>query len=152
MVSIFDVAKYILEERGRMSVWKLQALCYYSQAWHYTWTGKRLIKEKFQAWRNGAICPELYYKHVGKYRITTGDIFRGNPKRLDEDESDSVDVLLHDYGDFPPYQLHEMVISETPWKSARGDTPEYKNSDAEITLESMGKYYQEVLKSKEVRE
>lgn len=32
MANIFDVAKYILLKRGRMSVMKLQKLRYYSQA------------------------------------------------------------------------------------------------------------------------
>ena len=51
MVTVFDVAKYILQVKGEMSAWKLQKLCYYAQAWHYTWTEKRLIKEEFEAWR-----------------------------------------------------------------------------------------------------
>ncbi len=59
MVSIFTVAKYILDKQGAMSKYKLNYLCYYAQAWHYTWTKKRLIKEDFQAWRNGPMCPEL---------------------------------------------------------------------------------------------
>ncbi len=33
MASIFDVAKYILNKAGAMCTWKLQKLCYYSQAW-----------------------------------------------------------------------------------------------------------------------
>ena len=141
MVSIFDVAKYILEERGRMSTWKLQKLCYYAQAWHYTWTGERLIKEKFEAWTNGPVCPPLYRAHVGKFSVTTGDIFRGNPKKLNDDESESVDVVLKDYGDKDPYELKEMTHAEDPWRDARGDLPEDAKCTREITLESMKKYY-----------
>ena len=40
MATVFDVAKYILEKKGEMNVWKLHKLCYYSQAWHYTRTGE----------------------------------------------------------------------------------------------------------------
>ena len=38
MASVFDVAKYILQKSGSMSTWKLQKLCYYSQAWSLAWT------------------------------------------------------------------------------------------------------------------
>lgn len=38
VAAVFDVAKYILEKQGRMSTWKLQKLCYYSQAWSLAWT------------------------------------------------------------------------------------------------------------------
>ena len=34
MATVFDVTKYILHKCGKMSTWKLQKLCYYSQAWH----------------------------------------------------------------------------------------------------------------------
>lgn len=141
MVSVFDVAKYILEERGRMSTWKLQKLCYYAQAWHFTWTEHRLIKERFEAWRNGPVCPELFQLHKGQFWISSEDIPQGNPSKMDEDERDSVDVVLKDYGDFAPYSLMEMTHSEKPWQEARGDLPPDQNCDVEITPESMGRYY-----------
>ena len=42
-VNFSDATKYILEKQGEMSTRKLQKLCYYAQAWHFTWTGDRLI-------------------------------------------------------------------------------------------------------------
>ena len=141
MVSVFDVAKYILEKRGRMSTWKLQKLCYYSQAWHYTWTEHRLISEEFQAWRNGPVCPELFLAHQGKFMVDASEFPQGDSSKLDADEKDSVDVVLKDYGDREPYDLRDQSHSEDPWKNARGDLPEDANSDAIISLESMGEYY-----------
>ena len=117
MVSIFDVAKYILEIKGEMSTWKLQKLCYYAQAWHYTWTERRLIKEDFEAWRNGPVCPELFAAHKGKFMISAEDL-QGEPSNMNDDERDSVDVVLKDYGDRPPYELREQSHFEKPWKSA----------------------------------
>lgn len=49
MAAIFDVAKYILTKSKRMSTWKLQKLCYYSQAWHLAWTERPLFDEDFEA-------------------------------------------------------------------------------------------------------
>lgn len=140
MATIFDVAKYILEKQGTMSTWKLQKLCYYSQAWHYTWTERRLIKEDFQAWRNGPVCPELYAVHKGKFSIGANDI-QGNVDALTDDEKDSVDIVLKYYGDREPYDLREQSHLEEPYKKARGDLPENANSDNVISVESMGEYY-----------
>ena len=143
MVSVFDVAKYILEQKGRMSTWKLQKLCYYSQAWHYTWTEKRLIEEDFQAWRNGPVCPELFQAHQGKFMIAADELSKGSPEKLSDDEKDSVDEVLKGYGDDEPYYLRQLTHEEAPWKDARGDLPEDAKSHTVISLESMGEYYGE---------
>ena len=140
MVTVFDVAKYILQRKGQMSTWKLQKLCYYAQAWHYTWTECRLIKEEFEAWRNGPVCPELFAAHKGKFMVGEEDV-QGDPNVLDADEKDSVDVVLKDYGDRAPYDLREQSHFEEPWKIARGDLPEDSPCQNVITLESMGEYY-----------
>ena len=149
MVSIFDLAKYILEKQGRMSTWKLQKLCYYSQAWHYTWTEKRLIAEDFQAWRNGPVCPELFAAHKGLFMIDETELTQGDSAKLDEDEKDSVDVVLKDYGDREPYDLRTQSHSEAPWLNARGNLPEDEPSNVVITLESMGQYYGSLLYGQE---
>lgn len=140
MVSVFDVAKYILTKQSAMSTWKLQKLCYYAQAWHYTWTEKRLIEEEFEAWRNGPVCPALFAVHKGKFIIQADDI-EGAPSNLNADEKDSIDVVMKDYGEMEPFELSSLTHSEAPWKDARGDLPKYANSNEIITLESMGRYY-----------
>ena len=141
MVSVLDVAKYILLAKGVMSTWKLQKLCYYAQAWHYTWTEERLIKEDFQAWRNGPVCPELFAEHRGRFLIAAEDFHVGDPDSMTADEKDSVDVVLRDYGDRTPYELREQTHFEEPWKKARAGLPEDVNCQNVISLESMGEYY-----------
>lgn len=141
MVKVFDVAKYVLEKCGEMSTWKLQKLCYYCQAWHYTWTEHRLIEESFQAWRNGPVCRELYEVLQGRFMISADEFNFGDATKLDDDEKESVDVVLEKYGEVEPYYLRELVHSESPWKETRGDLPADVNSDKEITLASMGEYY-----------
>ena len=144
MVTVFDVAKYILQVKGEMSAWKLQKLCYYAQAWHYTWTEKRLIKEEFEAWRNGPVCPELFAAHKGKFMVGADD-FQGQSDNLDDDEKDSVNEILKHYGDRAPYDLSEQSHFEDPWRIARGDLPEDAASHNVVTLESMGEYYGSLL-------
>jgi uncharacterized phage-associated protein len=57
MVSVDDVAAYILEQRGPMSAMKLQKLVYYSQAWSLVWEDRPLFREEIQAWASGPVVP-----------------------------------------------------------------------------------------------
>ena len=59
MTSIFDVAAYVLDKLGVMTTMKLEKLCYYSQAWSLVWDERRLFPERFEAWANGPVGPDL---------------------------------------------------------------------------------------------
>ena len=141
MASVFDVAKHILHERGRMSAWKLQKLCYYAQAWQLAWTGRELFPEDFEAWGNGPVCYELSREHKGKFDVGEEDISRGDAAALTDDERETVDVVLEGYGSREPYDLREQTHSEPPWIDARGGLPESAKCDTVITKASMAEYY-----------
>nr|MBF2754091.1 hypothetical protein [Gammaproteobacteria bacterium AqS3] len=49
-MSVFNVAKYILEQQGEMAAMKLQKLVYYSQCWALVWDEEPLFDEEIQAW------------------------------------------------------------------------------------------------------
>ena len=140
MATVFDTAKYILNKQGRMSTWKLQKLCFYSQAWALAWTETPLFEEEFQAWANGPVCPELFHAHKGKYMISEGDI-KGDPNNLTEDECDTIDKVLEHYGSMEPNELRERTHAEDPWKNARGNTPEGEPCCTIIDKDSIGEYY-----------
>lgn len=140
MANVFDVTKYILNKTGALSSWKLQKLCYYSQAWTFTWTDKLLFEERFEAWTNGPVCPDLFFKHQGKFIVKPEDI-NGNPDALTDDEKESIDIVIRDYGYMQPYELRELTHKEAPWKNARGNLPEEATCNNVITPESMGLYY-----------
>ncbi len=142
MASVFDVARYILDKKGPMSSLKLQKLCYYCQAWHYTWTGKPIFNEEIQAWKNGPVCPALYKSHEHKYTVSPEDI-SGNVSNLNADEEDSINVVLDAYGDMQPYELREQTHQESPWIDAHVGVLPGENSNNVITLEAMGRYYAE---------
>lgn len=141
MATVFDVAKYILHKMGPISTWKLQKLCYYSQAWQLAWTGKSIFNEDFEAWANGPVCPDLFFEHRGKFAVGEKDIIKGNEDKLSADEKESIDIILKDYGELEPYALRELSHREAPWKEARGDLPEGAKCQTVITKESMGEYY-----------
>ena len=138
--NIADVTKYILEKQGAMSTRKLQKLCYYAQAWHYTWTGEPLINEDFQAWEHGPVCRNLFCSHKGKYQIKAKDI-DGDSNNLTNEQKDSIDIVLEHYGNLTNDELVELTHSEEPYKKARGNLPDNAHSENIISLESMKKYY-----------
>ena len=93
MANIFDTAKYILEKTGEMSTMKLQKLCYYAQAWSLVWDDTPLFTEDFQAWANGPVCPELFYKTQGQFSVTADDE-DGKIDNLTAEQKDSIDKVL----------------------------------------------------------
>ena len=144
MVSVFDVAKYILEKLGRVSTWKLQKLCYYAQAWTLAWSDNHpLFNEDFEAWTNGPVCRLLFNAHKGSYTISADELHEGDSRKLNAEERENVDIVLQSYGDKEPWWLREKTHSEDPWKLARekaGVSEDAPCSEV-ITKESMGRYY-----------
>ncbi len=141
MASVFDVARYILHAKGRMSAWKLQKLCYYAQAWSLAWTEAPLFDEDFEAWSNGPVCRALFNEYRGAFMVSEGDIPRGDAANLTADERDTVDVIIRDYGDMPPFELRELSHSEAPWRDARNGLPDGASSHTLIDKTAMGSYY-----------
>ena len=139
MANVYDAAEYILSRLGRMSTWKLQKLCYYAQAWHLAWTERPLFDEDFEAWRNGPVCRELYNQHRGKFMVES--IPKGDANALDDDERDSVDRVLAEYGVLEPYELREQTHREDPWIAARGGVSPESASCSVISKSSIGEYY-----------
>ena len=139
--TIFDVAKYILEKLGETSTWKLQKLCYYSQAWHLAWENKPIFDEDFEAWVNGPVCPELFREHKGKFCIDASDLSKGNTENLMDNEIETIDVIIKDYGGLEAHMLREMTHDEKPWQEARKGYGERDACNVIITKDSMGEYY-----------
>ena len=73
--------------------------------------------------------------------VSDEDISKGDISALTEDQRDSIDKVLAEYGELAPYELREQTHSEAPWKNARGNLPDNIPSDAVISKESMGAYY-----------
>ncbi len=143
MANVFNAARYILDETGPVSTWKLQKLCYYAQAWSLAWTGKELFPEDFEAWANGPVCPELYYRHSGRYSVSKDNFSAELESEPDftDDEKDTIDRVIAHYGAWEPYALREQTHHEDPWKNARGNLPEGARCNTIISKDSMGLYY-----------
>lgn len=139
MATVHDVAAYVLDKRGPMTAMKLQKLCYYAQAWHLVWEEQPLFGERFEAWANGPVCPDLYVLHRGRFQVESWP--EGEVDRLSAQEKSDIDIVLDFYGDKPAHELSELTHREAPWRDARNGLPTGARSNAEITTVAMHEYY-----------
>lgn len=140
MANVFDVAKYILEQWGTMSTMKLQKLCYYSQAWSLVWDDVPLFEEDFQAWANGPVCPELFFKTQGKFSVDKNDE-TGGVGNLTDNQKDTINQVLSHYANHDAQWLSQLTHMEDPWLNARKGLPTGVGCSNVITKESMALYY-----------
>lgn len=140
MANVFDVAKYILETKGTMSTMKLQKLCYYAQAWSLVWDDAPLFDEEFEAWANGPVCRELFFKTQGQFSASAADE-TGGENNLTDNEKDTIDQVLEHYGDKNAQWLSQLTHMEDPWNKAREGIPAGAGCNHIITKESMAIYY-----------
>lgn len=145
MVSVLDVAAYILEKSGPMSAMKLQKLVYYAQAWSLVWDEAPLFPEKFQAWANGPVCPKLYQAHRKSFMLAKTAKLGGHAARVTGAAKETVDAIIKAYGSKSAHYLSELTHAERPWREARGTTAPGEPSKAEITHVAMAEFYDGLL-------
>ena len=140
MADIFCVANYILQNVGSMTTMKLQKLVYYCQAWSLAWDGEPLFEEDFQAWANGPVCPQLYYLHKGEFSVSK-DYFNEHECDFSNDQIETMNAVIHHYGDKNPHWLSELTHKELPWREARKGLPPGSRCENIISKENMQEYY-----------
>jgi len=143
MVSVFDVAAFILREKEALPAMKLQKLVYYCQAWSLIWDEQALFEEAIEAWANGPVVRELYEAHRGQFRVTYSDI-QGNPNQLSENQCETIQAILRDYGNKSSQWLSDLTHSELPWQEARKGLSPGVRGNKVISLASMAEYYEAV--------
>lgn len=142
MVSIFDVAHYILNKQGSMTTMKLEKLVYYSQAWSLAWDGEPLFNDDFQAWANGPVCPTLFYSHQGHYVVAENFYStQGNIENLNDKQKETIDAVLDYYGNKDPQWLSDLTHKERPWKETRHGLAPGARCDRIISKDLMQDYY-----------
>lgn len=142
MNTIYDLANWFLN-KSVMSHKKLQKLCYYAVAWHYTLYDSILVHDnEFEAWVHGPVSPSLWfeYKDYGWNIIPQNDI----ESPFDSETNEFLEIVYNTYGDFSGHQLEALTHKETPWKETRGTLEEFEPSNEEISPEYMKKYYRSI--------
>lgn len=141
-VSVFDVAKYILEKLNKpCSTMKLQKLVYYCQAWFLVWEDRPLFDEKIEAWSNGPVIRRLFNFHRGSYSINKYRLTLGSSSKLSELQKEDINSVLNFYGGKSSQWLIDQTHSEQPWIQARVGLAPFEKGDREISRESMVDYY-----------
>ena len=141
MATVLNVAKYILEQKGKMTTMKLEKLVYYCQAWSLGWDEVPLFAEDFQAWANGPICPELFEKHRELFIVDATFLSDISTCDFDEDALETMNMVLNYYGDKEPQWLSELTHKEAPWKEARKGIADGLPCSNVISKDSMQQYY-----------
>lgn len=142
MATVHDVAAYILVKAAPMSAMKLQKLCYFSYGYHLAWEDRPLFAERFEAWANGPVAPELYRRHRGRFELKRGDI-EGDPLELDDAERESVDIVLENMSVYSAHELSEMTHRTGPWVQARdrAQVPDLERSDEPLLDEEIADFF-----------
>ncbi|GGK35396.1 Panacea domain-containing protein [Salinarimonas ramus] len=139
MATVFDVADYILHQKGEMTAMKLQKLVYYSQAWGLVWDEAPLFDAKIEAWANGPVVPLLFQAHQGEYVVSREP--RGDRNNLSDEQRETIDAVLAHYGDKAAAWLSDLTHREDPWRDARHGLADGERGNREITHASMAEFY-----------
>ena len=98
------------------------------------------FKERIEAWANGPVVKELYELHKGQFKLALADL-PGNLEVLNDEQRETVLVVLKDYGDKPSQWLSDLTHLEAPWREARKGVDPRERGDKEITWAALAEYY-----------
>ena len=135
-----DIAQYILEKRGKTATIQLQKLVYYCQAWHLVWEDTPLFDDHVEAWANGPVIPNLFSAHKGHFSIDASFSI-GDSSSLAQNEKESIDAVIAEYGKESSQHLVELTHLEDPWKEARRNCRPGERCNNVISLAAMADYY-----------
>lgn len=142
IMSVLDVAEYILRKQGELTAMKLQKLVYYAQAWSLVWDERPLFSERIEAWVNGPVCRSLYASHHRQFSVPPNVMKTGNLD-LDDKGQRTIDAVLAFYGEKSAQWLSDLSHLESPWIAARerAGASAGDRCEEEITLADMHEYY-----------
>lgn len=141
IVSVFDVAAYVMNRIHECTTMKLHKLLYYCQAWTLVWDERPLFKENIEAWANGPVIRELFNFHKGMFTIKDTDMSLGNELLLSEKQRENINEVLDFYGEKSSQWLIDQTHIETPWLEARKGLDQTERGNRVIELDSMYQFY-----------
>lgn len=144
--TVYDVAKYIIDNWGAMSAMKLQKLVFYSQAMAMVWDDVPLFDDDFEAWAKGPVCHNLFNAHKGMFMISDSSFlapYNPDVNNISSDHKDTINAVMNSLADLSPFELSEMTHNEAPWINARGDTPRGAFCNNVIPKNDILAFYQE---------
>lgn len=137
--SVFDVSKYILIKTGAISTMTLEKLSYYCLVWSLVWFNHPIFNNKFQAWKDGPVCKDLFSLHKGKRIISADSI--NSEHIFSNSELMVMNSVISIYGRENGEFLSALTHQEEAWLSARGKLSPKASSNTIITNEIIKKAY-----------
>src|SRR6185437_4188896 len=98
-----------------------------------------IFKNRIEAWANGPVAPDLYNCHRGQFTIAAWP--KGDFHKLTVKQRETIDAVLHYYGDKSSQWLSTLTHQEAPWRDAREGVAPGGFCDTEITQAAMAEYY-----------
>ena len=144
MTTASDIAGYIVRSfqasGDPVSNLKLQKLLYYVQGWHLAATGTPLFPERIEAWQHGPVVRDIY-QIFRECSLAIPPSEGRDSESMSEKEKEFVRSVWDRYKNYSATALRNMTHEQSPWAAARGNLPANDRSDAEITPDSMRKYF-----------
>lgn len=140
--SVLDIARWFLLKE-EMSQRKLQALCYYAQAWYYALNGYRLEDTDYQAWVQGPISPVLQERFKSLDPELAG-IKESAKLKLDTADERLLEDIWDTYGSSSENALEILAQRELPWLEARRGCRPDEMCTSVISPASMASYYRAI--------
>jgi uncharacterized phage-associated protein len=145
MVDVHDVTKYFLlkgdnEEENGICHLKLQKLLYYAQGFNLALFEQPLFESQIEAWRQGPVCPEIYYE----YKNNGGNLISA-PKDFEptsvfsQEQIEFLDEVYEVFGQFSAWKLRNMTHDEPPWENNEINA-------SEISVDEMADYFKTRIK------
>lgn len=147
------IAKWFLEKE-KMTLKKLNKLCYYAQGWHAALMTDQetenifpLAKTTFEAWVHGPVSPIIYtyFKFNSNYKAEPGVLLTPDLIKedviLEQEDEELLERVWDTYGDQSGFALEILSHSELPWKKARNGIPLNQKSTNVISLQDMHNFY-----------
>ena len=109
---------------------------------------KKLFNEKIEAWVHGPAIKSVYikYKDFG-FNPIEKETDRDVIKSISADSQKLLDSVWSVYGNLDAGYLEMLTHSEKPWQEAREGLQSSENSENEISLKTMKKFYTQKLQS-----
>lgn len=145
MYDVFDIANWFLKKQA-MEHKKLQKLCYYAQAWYYTFNERRLIDGNFEGWVHGPVNRRLW-NALSKYGylLVPSNEFDKRAKCIELSINDFLERVWATYGKFTGGQLEALTHTESPWINSRSGLDPQAPGTTSILLSDMKKYYSSLI-------
>lgn len=140
---------YILKHADPMTLWKLQKLLFYCDAYCLAYFDKELLGDKFEAWVHGPVSRKVYDYFVGR-TDSRGRLYYDINFTADEDnefeklastQKELISAVLKELSIWDTAELESAVCAGVPWKEARGELPDADKCCALISKETTRLFY-----------